>query len=177
MGRKSKTKDEENGDSESKLDTTTSSEISDRPSYEELVKKVSIISKPLASKKLTKKLYKTVKKATKEKCLRRGVKEVAKALRKNEKGFVILAGDVSPIDVISHLPILCENNKMPYCFVPSRLAFIWTLSDPTLAMCHDLGLASQTKRPTSVVLVKENEAYKEYYKDCYSEMDSLPLPL
>ena len=62
MGRKSKTKDEENGDSESKLDTTTSSEITERPSYEELVKTVSIISKPLASKKLTKKLYKTVKK-------------------------------------------------------------------------------------------------------------------
>ncbi len=35
---------------------------SDRPSYEELITKVSVISKPLASKKLTKKLYKTVKK-------------------------------------------------------------------------------------------------------------------
>ena len=35
--------------------------------------------------------------------------------------FVILAGDVSPIDVISHFPVLCEDNNLPYCYVPSRL--------------------------------------------------------
>ena len=33
----------------------------------------------------------------------------------------MLAGDVSPIDVISHLPVLCEDNKVPYCYVPSRM--------------------------------------------------------
>ena len=35
--------------------------------------------------------------------------------------FVVLAGDVSPIDVISHFPVLCEDNNLPYCYVPSRL--------------------------------------------------------
>lgn len=33
---------------------------------------------------------------------------------------MILAGDVSPIDVISHIPILCEENQIPYCYVPSK---------------------------------------------------------
>jgi H/ACA ribonucleoprotein complex subunit 2 len=49
-----------------------------------------------------------------------------------------LAGDVSPIDVITHLPVTCEELGIPYVYVPSR---------------EDLGTAGNTKRPTSVVLV------------------------
>ena len=88
----------------------------ERPEYEELVTRVNTIAQPLAGKKLTKRLYKTVKKgsrclpshvlcsarqralfmlllvdldthvAAKAKSLRRGVKEVQKCLRKGEKG-------------------------------------------------------------------------------------------
>lgn len=53
--------------------------------------------------------------------LRRGVKEVVKGLRKGEKGIVIMAGDISPIDVISHLPVLCEDSDVPYVFVQSKV--------------------------------------------------------
>ncbi|XP_068746148.1 H/ACA ribonucleoprotein complex subunit 2-like protein [Montipora capricornis] len=130
--------------------------------YDELVKRVCAIAKPLAGRKLTKRLYKTVKKASKAKSLRRGVKEVAKALRKEEKGFVVIAGDISPIDVISHIPVACEDKKVPYAYVPSKF---------------DLGAASQTKRPTSIVLVKSHEDFKDHYKQCLDEVKSLPLPL
>ena len=50
-----------------------------------LVGALSVISVPLAGKKLTKKLHKVVKKAAASKILKRGVKEVVKALRKSEK--------------------------------------------------------------------------------------------
>jgi len=60
---------------------------------------VSPIATPLASKKLAKKALKTVKKAAKAKMIRRGVKEVVKALKKGDQGLVIIAGDISPIDV------------------------------------------------------------------------------
>ena len=43
-----------------------------------------------------------------EKRLRRGVKEVVKAIRKGAKGICILAADVNPVDVYSHIPIICE---------------------------------------------------------------------
>ena len=39
------------------------------------------------------------KKAAKAKMIRRGVKEVVKALKKGDQGLVIIAGDISPIDV------------------------------------------------------------------------------
>ncbi len=106
--------------------------------YDQKVRFVSVIAKPLAPKKTTKKIHKLVKKATQAKIVRRGVKEVVKAIRKGEKGFCVIAGDISPIDVISHLPIMCEDKNIPYFYVPSK---------------HDLGAAAQTKRPTSCILI------------------------
>lgn len=68
----------------------------------------------------------------------------------------IIAGDVSPVDIISHIPIVCEKMKVPYVYVGSREA---------------LGNASQTKRPTSVVMLlkpdsdnKYSESYEKLYK-------------
>lgn len=110
------------------------------------MKYVSIIAKPLASKKTTKKLHKLVRKASQAKFVKRGVKEVVKALRKGEKGFCIIAGDISPVDVITHLPIMCEERGIPYFYVPSK---------------HDLGAAATTKRPTSCVLVNPKDSFTE----------------
>lgn len=111
--------------------------------------------------------------AAKNKSLKRGVKEVVKSLRKStpatsgsaSPGVVILAADISPVDVISHIPVLCEDHGVPYLFVPSRA---------------ELGAAGSTKRPTSVVMItpekggkkkageepdKEEGEFKEVYKD------------
>lgn len=151
------------------------------------IRLVSPIAKPLADKKLTKKVLKTIKKASKGKQIKRGVKEVVKAIKKGEKvlcmpstnrdhvyhltfashcilerasrgvrdallfytqGLAVIAGDISPIEVIAHVPILCEEMSMPYIYVPSK---------------EDLGTASQTKRPTSIVMMscKADSDFKE----------------
>lgn len=93
--------------------------------------------------------------AAKNKTLKRGVKEVVKSLRKSQlatvsggeaPAIVVLAADISPMDVISHLPVLCEDHGVPYIFVPSRA---------------ELGAASSTKRPTSVVMVSKDSGGKK----------------
>jgi H/ACA ribonucleoprotein complex subunit 2 len=125
--------------------------------YEERVKAVNCISQPLASKKSTKKIHKLVKKAAGVKHIRRGVKEVIKGIRKGEKGLVILAGDIYPLDVVSHIPVLLEEKDIPYLFVPSK---------------QDLGAAASTKRPTSVVLIqtpKKDFDGKDLYDTLMSE--------
>ena len=99
---------------------------------------VSPIAQPLAGDKLEKKLLRLTKKIIQLKGVKRGVKEVSKSIRKGLRGICIFAADVSPIDVISHLPVQCEKNLIPYIFVRSRL---------------ELGLSASTKRPTSVVLL------------------------
>ena len=131
-------------------------------SYEELAARVVAIAKPLANKKLAGRLYKAIRKAAKYKTLRRGVKEVTKSLRKGEKGIAVLAGDISPLDVISHMPVYCEEQSVPYVFVPSRF---------------DLGSAALTKRPTSVVLIRQGKEYEKHYTKCMEGVTSLPHPL
>lgn len=97
----------------------------------------------MANRKLTKKLFKLIGHAAKAKALRRGIKEVVLALRKSDTGVVVMAGNVFPVEVIAHVPLLCEEANIPYCFVPSKT---------------ELGNASLTKRPTSVILVSANKA-------------------
>ncbi|KAL2593467.1 hypothetical protein AAZV13_12G131500 [Glycine max] len=106
------------------------------------------IAKPLAGKKLCKRTLKLVHRAAEHKCLKRGVKEVVKSIRRGHKGFAcflsnfffltktlemltliflycecilcVIAGNISPIDVITHVPILCEESDIPYIYVSSK---------------------------------------------------------
>ncbi|KAG7575446.1 hypothetical protein FFLO_00265 [Filobasidium floriforme] len=97
------------------------------------------IASPLAPKKLHKKILKTTKKSSKARQLRRGVKEVVKALRKGEQGLLVLAGNITPVDVLSHMPLLAEECK--------GVEYVWVTSK------EELGAAAGTKRATSVVLL------------------------
>lgn len=87
---------------------------------------------------------------------------------------MILAADINPIDIISHLPVLSEEAQIPYIFVTSK---------------EELGHASSTKRPTSCVMVCPNQKrkvkqkdgekedqdddYKELYDECYKAVEKL----
>ena len=91
------------------------------------------------------------------------VKEVVKALKKGEKGVCVIAGDISPIDVISHLPVFCEESAVPYVYVPSK---------------QDLGAAAMTKRPTSCVLIVPRDGFKadeELYAELMSRTATMDL--
>ena len=86
--------------------------------------------------------------------------------------LLVLAADITPIDIISHLPVLCEEAQIPYIFIPSK---------------EELGHASSTKRPTSCVMIcpdskRANKSkvgdddkgdYKELYDECHKEVSKL----
>ena len=107
--------------------------------------------------------------AAKHKALKRGVKEVVKAVRKSPTtssedtphSVVVIAADISPMDVISHIPVLCEDHSIPYIFITSRT---------------ELGAAGSTKRPTSVVMVgrepggKKKDVEKEEGEENWGEV-------
>ncbi len=52
--------------------------------------------------------------------VRRGTNETTKAIERGQAKLVIIAEDVDPPEVVAHLPILCEERKIPYIFVPSK---------------------------------------------------------
>jgi H/ACA ribonucleoprotein complex subunit 2 len=147
----------------------TSMEVDVKP--KERVLLTSPLARPLAEEKLTKKVLRTAKKAAKKRHVKRGVREVVKALRKGEKGIVLIAGDISPIDVITHIPVLCEDNNVPYCFVPSK---------------EDLGAAGRTKRPTACMMIvpgggkrksEDSSDYQEGYDECLKAITKLNAKL
>ena len=89
---------------------------------------------------------------------KRGVKEVVKQLRKKKRGIVILAGDISPIELVAHIPILCENNGNPYIYVKTK---------------EDLAEGSLSKKPTTILLLmrpSSSHELKDLYKDLYEKI-------
>ena len=84
----------------------------------------------------------------------------------------MFAGDISPIDVITHMPLLCEEGKVPYVYVPSKEVHRCRFCMRFLRV-QDLGTAGQTKRPTSVVLIKPAA---EGYDELRAEIAALPSP-
>lgn len=75
--------------------------------------------------------------------------------------IVLFAGDVSPIEIMCHLPAVCEEKSVPYAYVPSR---------------HELGAAMGVKRGTVTVLVREHPEYKDLYDELKKEVSVLPVP-
>ncbi|EGI65625.1 H/ACA ribonucleoprotein complex subunit 2-like protein [Acromyrmex echinatior] len=142
-------------------DSVVKNENIDAPeiSYEKKLRFVNAIAKPLASKKLTKKIYKSSKYKNN---VRNGLKDVQKHLRRGERGLVVFAGDVYPIDIMCHLPIICEDKDIPYCFTPSRM---------------DIGAAMNMKRGSLVVLITESYEYRELYDEIKAAMKTLSAPL
>ena len=57
---------------------------------------------------------------------------------------------MSQLDVVTHIPVLCEDGDIPYVFVPSR---------------QELGLAAATKRATTLVLIRAPESGSAHAKD------------
>lgn len=140
-------------------DTTLAGEMS----YEEKLGFVAVIAKPMANKKLAKKVYKVIKKGMKHKTfVRNGLKDVQSRIRKGERGIVVFAGDVTPVDVMCHLPAVCEEKDIPYIYTPSR---------------QDLGTAMGVKRGSLMVLIREHEDYKDLYEEVATEIKSLPPPV
>src|SRR5207244_4873969 len=52
--------------------------------------------------------------------VRKGTNETTKAIERGIAKLVVIAEDVQPPEVVAHLPIICEEKKIPYVFVPSR---------------------------------------------------------
>ena len=92
-----------------------------------------------------------------------------------ESSLLLLAADITPIDIISHLPVLSEEAQVPYVFVTSK---------------EELGHASSTKRPTSCVMIcpdikntrktkeddelqKNYDEFRDLYEECLREVDKL----
>merc|ERR1719482_772466 len=98
---------------------------------------------PLADAELAVKILDLVQQACNYKQLKKGANEATKTLNRGISEFIVLAADAEPLEILLHLPLLCEDKNVPYVFVPSKIA---------------LGRACGVSRPVIACSVTSNEA-------------------
>ncbi|KAI9475439.1 MAG: ribonucleoprotein-associated protein [Benjaminiella poitrasii] len=77
---------------------------------------------PLADAALTSTILDLVQQASHYKQLKKGANEATKTLNRGISEFIIMAADTEPLEILLHLPLLCEDKNVPYVFVPSKTA-------------------------------------------------------
>lgn len=79
---------------------------------------------PLADADLTIALLDLIQQATNYKQSKKGANEATKTLNRGISELIIMAADAEPIEILLHLPLLCEDKNVPYVFVPGWVATI-----------------------------------------------------
>ncbi len=52
--------------------------------------------------------------------VRKGTNEATKAIERGISKLIVIAEDVEPPEVVAHLPLICEEQKAAYAFVPNK---------------------------------------------------------
>jgi ribosomal protein eL8 len=93
---------------------------------------------------LVKKVYEALEKTRDSGKIKKGTNEVTKTIERGEAKLVVMAVDVSPEEILAHLPYLCDEKGVPYAYVPSK---------DELGRASGLGV-----RTASVSITNEGEA-------------------
>ncbi|CAB4424135.1 unnamed protein product [Rhizophagus irregularis] len=77
---------------------------------------------PLADVELTNQILNLFQQALHYKQFKKGANEVTKALNRGISEFIVMTADTEPIEILLHIPSLCEDKNVPYVFIPSKTA-------------------------------------------------------
>lgn len=75
---------------------------------------------PKADNQISKKILDLCNQATLFKQLKKGANETTKSLNRGVADLVILAADTEPLEIVLHLPLLCEDKNVPYVYVSKQ---------------------------------------------------------
>lgn len=84
------------------------------------------------------KVYELVEAARDTGRIKKGTNEVTKIVERGEASMVVMAEDVQPPEILAHMPLLCEERKVPYAYVASKA---------------ELGNACGLEKPTASVAI------------------------
>jgi len=57
---------------------------------------------------------------TRDSKIRKGMNEVTKTIERVLAKFVVMAEDVSPPEILFHIPLLCEEKGIPYGYISTK---------------------------------------------------------
>lgn len=90
--------------------------------------------------------------------VKKGINETTKAVERKTAQLVVIATDITPEEIVMHLPPLCKEKGIPYAFVPTKA---------------ELGKAIGLGVPTSSVAVENAGSATEKLQDIIKK---LPKP-
>jgi large subunit ribosomal protein L7Ae len=71
-------------------------------------------------KELAEKAYEALEIARSTGKVSKGTNEVTKMIERGQTSLVLIAEDIEPEEIVAHLPMLCDEKKIPYLYVPSK---------------------------------------------------------
>ena len=72
-------------------------------------------------KELSEKVLRAMEIAKNTGKIKKGTNETTKAIERGQAKLVVIAEDVDPEEIVMHLPPLCDEKKIPYVYVPSKM--------------------------------------------------------
>ncbi|AEH61112.1 ribosomal protein L7Ae/L30e/S12e/Gadd45 [Methanosalsum zhilinae DSM 4017] len=90
--------------------------------------------------------------------VKKGTNEATKAIERGVTKLTIIAEDVSPEEIIAHIPVLCEEKNTPYIFVKEQ---------------KELGAACGIGVACAAVAITDAGKGKETIDDIVEKMSSL----
>lgn len=109
-------------------------------------------------KEVSDKVLQTVEAARNTGKVRKGTNETTKSIERGDAKLVVIANDVQPEEVVMHLPHLCNEKKIPYVYVPSKM---------------ELGRAAGLDVGTAAIAIAEAGNGKDLFKDVLSQIEKL----
>ena len=64
--------------------------------------------------------YEIIEKARDTGKISKGSNEATKQVERSQAKLVVMAEDVTPEEILAHMPVLCEEKNIPYAYVPSK---------------------------------------------------------
>ena len=97
---------------------------------------------PIADKDLSLQILDLIELATNYRQVKKGANESTKSLNRGLSALIIVAADAEPIEIVLHLPLLCEDKNTPYVFIRSKQALgkACGLSRPVIACSITAGI-------------------------------------
>jgi len=132
---------------------------------------------PLADQALTTKILNLVQQAVNYKQLRKGANEATKTLNRGQSEFVVMAADAEPLEILLHIPLLCEDKNVPYVFVRSKQALgrACGVSRPVISASITQNEGSQIK-PQITTIQQEIEKLLVWSREVYFSTLGLHVP-
>ncbi|KAF8809056.1 snRNP subunit [Phlegmacium glaucopus] len=117
---------------------------------------------PRADANLTNSILELVQQASQYKQLKKGANEATKTLNRGIAEFIILTADTEPLEILLHLPLLCEEKNVPYIFLDSKAALgrACNVSRPVISASVTTG---ESKELSSQITTIKNAIEKLMY--------------